>query len=163
MNATTTNANTRTTTTTTATDRTPDVLPSAGRVSAALAVLRVVVGTVFVAHGAQKLFVFGLSGVAGAFAQMGVPLAELAGPTVAFLEFLGGLALVAGIFTRVMGAGLATVMMGAMLMVHLPAGFFAPAGVEFPLTLFGAAVALALTGPGAFSVDGLRARREAAA
>lgn len=137
-------------------------VPSVVRLDAALAVLRVIVGSVFVAHGAQKLFVFGLAGVAGAFGGMGVPLAGIVGPAVAFVEFFGGLALLAGLLTRLAGVGLAVVMVGAMLLVHLPAGFFAPNGIEFPLTLLGAAVALALTGPGRFSVDAILAGRRSA-
>lgn len=131
------------------------------RLHVALAVLRVIVGTVFAAHGAQKLFVFGFAGVAGAFEGMGVPLAPLTAPLVALLEFFGGVALIAGWITRPVAAGLTVVMAGAMLLVHLPAGFFAPNGIEFTLTLFGAAAALALTGAGNFSVDGIVARRRA--
>lgn len=137
------------------------VLPSAARVSAGLAALRAIVGTVFLAHGAQKLFVFGLAGVAGAFDGMGVPLAGIAGPAVAFAEFFGGIALLLGLFTRVAGIGLAAVMLGALFLVHWAGGFFAPEGVEFVLTLFGAAVALAIAGPGDYSVDALLGRRKA--
>lgn len=137
-------------------------LPSTTRLNAALAALRVIIGVVFMAHGAQKLFVFGLDGVSAGFASMGIPLAGIAGPAVALVELGGGLALIAGLFTRLAGVGLAVVMLGAMFMVHLAAGFFAPGGVEFPLTLFAAAVALALTGPGEYSVDGLLGRRAAA-
>jgi putative oxidoreductase len=107
------------------------------------------------AHGGQKLFVFGLDGVAGGFAQMGVPMAGLVGPLVAFVEFFGGLALITGLLTRLAGVGLAVVMTGAMMLVHLPNGFFAPNGIEFTLALFGAAVALVLTGAGRFSLDAL--------
>lgn len=136
-------------------------VPSSARLNAALAVLRVIVGTVFLAHGAQKLFVFGFAGVTGAFEGMGVPLAGIAGPAVALLEFFGGLALIAGLLTRLAALGLAINMLGAVLLVHLAAGFFLPNGVEFALTLFGAAVALALAGPGSLSLDAVVARRRA--
>jgi putative oxidoreductase len=123
------------------------------QVSAGLALLRGVVGIVFIAHGAQKLFVYGLGGVAGAFGQMGIPLAGIAGPGVAFLEFFGGMLLVAGLLTRPVGALLAVTMLVATLLVHLPAGFFLPDGYEFSLTLLAATAALTLTGGGAYSVD----------
>ncbi len=135
------------------------VLPSAERLSAGLAALRVIVGTVFLAHGAQKLFVYGFSGVSGAFGGMGVPLAGVAGPAVAILEFLGGIALLLGLFTRIAGLGLAGVMLGAIFFVHLAGGFFAPEGVEFVLTLFAAAAMFAITGAGGYSLDALIARR----
>ena len=126
-----------------------------------LAVLRVITGTIFVAHGAQKLFIFGLDGVAGGFTQMGIPLAGFVGPMVAFLEFFGGLALIAGLFTRLAGVGLAINMLGAFLFVHLPAGFFLPNGYEFVMLLAASTAALALTGAGRFSVDArLVGRRE---
>ena len=134
-------------------------LSSSLRLDAALAVLRTMIGVIFVAHGAQKLFVLGPEAVGEAFGQAGIPFSGLVAPLVGAVELLGGLALIAGLTTRLASAGLAVVMLGAILFVHLPAGFFLPSGVEFALALLGATVALALAGPGDLSLDAVLARR----
>ncbi len=134
--------------------------PTPRQVDAGLTLLRVITGVVFTAHGAQKLFVYGFDGVAGGFAQMGVPLPGVMGPLVGLIEFFGGLALITGLLTRLAGVGLTAVMLGAMAMVHVPNGFFLPAGYEFVLTLAASATTLMITGAGRYSLDALLARRQ---
>jgi putative oxidoreductase len=124
-----------------------------------LTILRVITGVIFVAHGGQKLFVYGFGGVAGAFGQMGVPFAQVMGPFVGLLEFFGGIALVFGLLTRVFSLGLAATMIGAMTLVHLAGGFFMPTGIEFTLALLGSTLLLTLAGAGTYSLDALIARR----
>jgi putative oxidoreductase len=128
--------------------------------SIALTALRVITGIIFIAHGAQKLFVYGLAGVSGSFAQMGVPMPGVVGPLIAMLEFFGGIALVFGLLTRLVSLGLVFDMLGAMLLVHLKNGFFLPNGYEFVLLLAAASATLLLTGAGDFSIDSLIARRK---
>lgn len=132
------------------------------RLDLALAILRVGIGAIFVAHGAQKLFAFGISGVTGSFAQMGVPLPAITAPLVAILEFFGGLALILGVLTRLAALGFAIEMLGAIFIVHIRNGFFLPRGAEFALALFVSAVALALAGAGAYSIDAAIASRRRA-
>ena len=131
--------------------------PSPRQLSLGLAALRVAVATIFIRHGAQKLFVFGFAGVTGAFTQMGVPFPGLTGPFIALLEFFGGLALVIGILTRLIALGFVFDMLVAILLVQLKRGF---SGYELEFLLLGSSLALFLAGAGGFSVDALLAGRQ---
>jgi len=132
--------------------------------SLGLLVLRVVVGLIFVAHGAQKIFEYTLPGTIGSFADMGVPLPEIAAPFVAFVELIGGALLALGLFTRPVGILLAIDMIVAIVAVHLPAGLWVgEGGYEFVAVLGVAALALAFTGAGRFSIDGAFLRGRAPA
>jgi putative oxidoreductase len=133
--------------------------PTRRQIDAALALLRVVLGVTFILHGGQKLFVYGLDGVAGSFGQMGIPAAGFFGPFVAFVEFFGGIAITLGLLTRLAALGIGSTMVVAILTVHLKQGFFNPGGVEFPLSLLASAIALVIAGAGAYSVDAVIAKR----
>jgi putative oxidoreductase len=130
-------------------------------------VLRAVLAVIFIAHGAQKLFGIwggsGLAGTASGFTQMGVEPAYWMALTAGLIEFGGGCLLLVGGYTLIAAALLAIEMLAAIWLVHLPNGFFLPAGYEFNLTLIGALVCLMLTGAGALSIDARRASHAAAA
>jgi putative oxidoreductase len=120
-----------------------------------ITVIRLVVGIVFLMHGGQKLFVLGFGAVAAYMARVGIPAPMAAAVVVTLVEFLGGLALLLGLFTRWAAIPLAVNMAVAIITVHLRNGFFLPNGYEFALTLLGANVALVLLGSGGASVDRL--------
>jgi putative oxidoreductase len=122
-------------------------------VSIALLLLRLASGPVFLYHGSAIAFgYFGGPGPAAfaAFHHWPVWLGYLVG----LAQFVGGLAVLLGIWTRLGSACIAIVMIGAIFTVHLPHGFnIANGGAEYALTQFLIAAALIFTGPGAFSVS----------
>ncbi|MRN54122.1 DoxX family protein [Paenibacillus monticola] len=129
-------------------------------VSVALLLLRVVIGVAFVGHGAQKLFGwfggYGPKGTGGYMESIGmkpgVAMAVLAG----LMELVGGILFVAGLFTPVAAVLIIATMLGAIIKVHAPNGFWSTSnGVEFPLTVLVIALAVALAGPGSISLDAL--------
>jgi putative oxidoreductase len=132
-----------------------------------LLIARIVLGAIFAAHGAQKIWEWGITATSQNFAGMGVPMPEIAAPAIAGLELVGGIALVLGVLTPWAGILLALDMLGAALLVHVGAGVFVDGGGwELVGALGAGALVLAATGAGRISLDhalvGRRSGRRAA-
>ncbi|MGY0194368.1 DoxX family protein [Leptothrix sp. BB-4] len=126
--------------------------------------LRVPVGIIFAAHGAQKLFGwfggYGLDGTGEFFASIGLAPGYLLALLAGSAEFFGGLTLLLGLLVRPASAVLAFTMLVAIFSVHWSKGFFAGnGGYEYALALFAAAVSLFFSGAGRYSVDATLAAR----
>ncbi len=124
----------------------------------ALLVLRLVVGLLFAAHGAQKLFGVlgggGLEGTAGMFDNIGLRPGWLQARAAGTAELVGGLLIALGLFTPFAAAALIAVMVAAIVTVHAPNGIWnTNQGYEFNLVLIAAVFALAGIGAGAWSLD----------
>ena len=124
----------------------------------ALLVLRLVVGLLFVGHGAQKLFgVFGgggLESTAGMFDNIGLQPGWLHARAAGTAEFLGGALIALGLFTPFAAAALIAVMTAAVITVHARNGIWnSNQGYEFNVVLSAAVFALAGIGAGAWSLD----------
>jgi len=123
-----------------------------------LFLIRVVFGLVFAAHGAQKLFGwfggYGLAGTGGFMESLGFRPGKTFATAAALSEFVGGLLFALGFLGPVGPALMLSVMLVASITVHLKNGFFvATSGIEHPLLIATAAVGIALTGPGRYSLD----------
>lgn len=124
-------------------------------VDVALLTTRLVGGLVIIPHGAQHLLgSFNGPGLAGTVQYLGT-----VGYLVAVGEFFGGIALVAGIFSRFSAAAIIAIMVGAVVMVHLPFGFFMNwagaqkgEGFEFHILMIGLLLTTLVAGPGSFSL-----------
>lgn len=126
-------------------------------------ILRVVVGVTFFMHGWQKLNEWTIAGTTASFIKMGIPAPEFMAPAITWLELIGGILLILGVATRLLGLLFAANMVGAIALVHGSAGFYAAnGGYEFALLLGGAALALIFTGAGIFAIDSIFTRRKAA-
>jgi len=121
-------------------------------------ILRLIVGIIFIAHGAMKAFGFGIAGTAGFLDSVGVPMASLMAPVLIATELGGGILLVLGLLTRYVSIPLAFTMVVAIATVHLPHGFFLPQGYEFALLVGAGLLTLALQGSGAFALDNIIGR-----
>ncbi|WP_265087487.1 DoxX family protein [Psychrobacter arenosus] len=121
-------------------------------------ILRVPVGIILAAHGAQKLFGWfggnGLAGTAGWMSSIGIEPGYLMAILAGSAEFFGGLALILGVLTRPAAVAAAFTMLVAIFSVHISNGLFAANnGYEYALTLMVALIALAVQGGGQLSVD----------
>ena len=123
---------------------------------------RIGLGVVFIAHGWQKFHTNGLDGTAAMFDKMGVPAPTLSAYYATGIELLGGVALILGVLTPVVGALLALDMVGALAFVHLSNGVFvAGGGWELVVVLGLFALAVAAVGAGRFSLDNALTRSTA--
>ena len=125
--------------------------------------LRIPIGIIFVAHGAQKLFGwfggYGLEGTGQWMASIGLNPGYLMALLAGSAEFFGGLALILGLLVRPAAAVLAFTMITAIFAVHIGNGLFmSNDGYEFGLALLAASVALAISGAGRGSLDALLSR-----
>ena len=129
-----------------------------------LTIVRLTLGLVFFAHGAQKALGwfggYGFAGTLEGFSKMGVPV-----PLALFViltEFLGSLALISGFFARVASGAILLLMAGAVATVHAQFGFYMNwfgqqkgEGFEYHLLAIGLAVVVMVRGAGALSIDRL--------
>jgi len=123
-----------------------------------LLIIRLVIGILFIGHGAQKLFGwfggYGIKGTGGWFESIGMKpgttMAVLAGLT----EFIGGALFALGLLTPFAGVLIAGTMVVAIIKVHGPNGLWITAnGYEYNLTLIAVAIGIALIGPGRYALD----------
>ncbi|WP_226646280.1 DoxX family protein [Mesobacillus subterraneus] len=123
-------------------------------------IIRLVIGILFIGHGAQKLFGwfggYGLKGTGGWFESIGmrpgVTMALFAG----LAELIGGILLGAGFLTPLAALMIAGTMLMAIVKVHAPNGLWSTAnGYEYNLTLISVAIGLALIGPGKYAIDAI--------
>ncbi len=127
--------------------------------------LRIPVGIIFIAHGAQKLFGafggYGLEGTGKFMASLGMPAGYLMALLAGSAEFFGGIALLIGLLVRPASAVLAFTMLVAMFTVHFSHGLFmSNNGYEYALSLLAVSVSLLISGAGNFSLDNVLAERK---
>jgi len=131
-------------------------------------VLRVPVGIVLAAHGAQKLFAwfggYGLEGTGQYMESIGLAPGFLMALLAGSAEFFGGLALVLGVLTRPAALVSAFTMLMAIFTAHISNGLFlSNGGYEYALALFAATLSLVFSGAGRIAVDNLIANKFASA
>jgi putative oxidoreductase len=132
--------------------RTPTDTPTPAQINIALLILRIASAIAFLYHGSAILFgAFGGPGPQGFSAHLHMP--TLVGYLVGLAQFAGGLAILSGVLIRLGAACIIIVMLGAIFLVHLPHGFdISKGGLEYALMQLLIALALLITGAGAYSL-----------
>mgnify|MGYP001309548715 CR=1 FL=1 len=125
-----------------------------------LLIIRLVVGLSFMAHGAQKLFGwfggYGPKGTGGWMESMGMKPGVVMAVMAGLMELMGGLLLASGLFNVIGAVLIVATMLGAIVKVHGPNGYWATAnGYEYNVLLIAVAVGLALIGAGDYSLDAI--------
>jgi len=123
-----------------------------------LLIIRLVIGLLFVGHGAQKLFGwfggYGLKGTGGWFESIGMKPGVSVALFAGLAELIGGILFTLGLLTPLAGIMIAGTMVMAIIKVHGPNGLWATAnGYEYNLTLMSVAIGIALIGPGKYALD----------
>jgi putative oxidoreductase len=119
----------------------------------ALVVLRLVLGSIMIAHGRSKVF-GGMAHAVQFVSSLGLPgwMAYLS----AYTEFFGGILIILGLFTRVVALGIVIDMLVAIGKVHWKKGLVGPGASEFPLSLAAISFALIFFGAGSIAIDAIR-------
>lgn len=121
-------------------------------IDTALLIVRIILGTIFIAHGSQKLFgAFGGPGLSGIVDMLGP-----AGYLVAIGEFFGGIGILLGVLARLSATAILFIMAGAIVLVHGQHGLFlSNNGFEYVLALIGLSLVVLLLGPGCYAFGAL--------
>ncbi|AIQ11682.1 DoxX family protein [Paenibacillus durus] len=125
-----------------------------------LLVVRLVVGLLFIGHGAQKLFGwfggYGPKGTGGWMDSIGIKPGVFMAVLAGLLELIGGTLLAVGLFTPVAALFITLTMLGAIVKVHAKNGLWVTAnGYEYNAVLIAVAILMALAGAGEYSLDAL--------
>src|SRR6516164_5689530 len=130
----------------------PANTPRPAQINAALLILRIASALAFLYHGSGILFgAFGGPGPQKFSALMHMPV--VVGYLVGLAQFAGGLAILSGVLIRLGASCIIVVMLGAIFLVHLPHGFnVSKGGLEYALMQLLLALALLITGAGAYSL-----------